>query len=252
MNDTMLAAVVTPKKTLEVRSLPLPRFGSYEALVEMRFGATCAGTDQRVIDHGHPRPLRYPGILGHESVGRVIAVGEKATSFAVGDLITRVGAPETEEISSIWGGFATVRRGPRLAGDGARRSGRSALQKIARQQGCAAGHSRARRADDHHLAGNAQLRAAHRRAEGHARAYRRFRSQRAGVHEPLRLRGGGCLRARHARARGTLPARRGAGIYRLPRRRPLFAPARRLPERHRLRHRRPSATRRTPTPPCRF
>ena len=38
MNDTMLAAVVTPKKTLEVRSLPLPRFGSYEALVEMRFG----------------------------------------------------------------------------------------------------------------------------------------------------------------------------------------------------------------------
>ena len=106
MNDTMLAAVVTPKKTLEVRSLPLPRFGPYEALVEMRFGATCAGTDQRVIDHGHPRPLRYPGILGHESVGRVIAVGEKATSFAVGDLITRVGAPETEEISSIWGGFA--------------------------------------------------------------------------------------------------------------------------------------------------
>ena len=52
MNDTMLAAVVTPEKTLEVRSLPLPRFGSYEALVEMRFGATCAGTDQRVIDHG--------------------------------------------------------------------------------------------------------------------------------------------------------------------------------------------------------
>ena len=106
MNDTMLAAVVTPKKTLEVRPLPIPRFGPYEALVEMRFGATCAGTDQRVIDHGHPRPLRYPGILGHESVGRVIAVGEKVTSFAVGNLITRVGAPETEEISSIWGGFA--------------------------------------------------------------------------------------------------------------------------------------------------
>ena len=106
MNDTMLAAVVTPKKTLEVRPLPIPRFGPYEVLVEMRFGATCAGTDQRVIDHGHPRPLRYPGILGHESVGRVIAVGEKVTSFAVGDLITRVGAPETEEISSIWGGFA--------------------------------------------------------------------------------------------------------------------------------------------------
>ena len=106
MNDTMLAAVVTPEKTLEVRSVPIPRFGPYEALVAMRFGATCAATDQRVIDHGHRRPLRYPGILGHESVGRVIAVGEKVSSFAVGDLITRVGAPDTEEISSIWGGFA--------------------------------------------------------------------------------------------------------------------------------------------------
>ena len=106
MKDTMLAAVVTPERTLEVRSVPIPDFGPYEALVAMRFGATCAGTDQRVIDHGHPRPLRYPGILGHESVGRVIAVGEKATSFAVGDLITRVGAPETEEISAVWGGFA--------------------------------------------------------------------------------------------------------------------------------------------------
>ena len=98
MKDTMLAAVVTPERTLEVRSVPIPDFGPYEALVAMRFGATCAGTDQRVIDHGHPRPLRYPGILGHESVGRVIAVGEKATSFAVGDLITRVGAPETEDL----------------------------------------------------------------------------------------------------------------------------------------------------------
>ncbi len=106
MNDTMLAAIVTPEKTLEVRPVPIPDFGPYEALVEMRFGATCAGTDQGVIDHAHRRPLRYPGILGHESVGRVVAVGEKATSFAVGDLITRVGAPETEALSAVWGGFA--------------------------------------------------------------------------------------------------------------------------------------------------
>ncbi len=106
MKDTMLAAVVTPERTLEVRSVPVPQFGPYEALVAMRFGATCAGTDQRIIDHGHPRALRYPGILGHESVGRVVAVGEKVTSFSVGDLITRVGAPETQAVSAIHGGFA--------------------------------------------------------------------------------------------------------------------------------------------------
>lgn len=52
------------------------------------------------------RALRYPGILGHESVGRVVAVGEKVTSFSVGDLITRVGAPETQAVSAIHGGFA--------------------------------------------------------------------------------------------------------------------------------------------------
>ena len=44
MKDTMLAAVVTPERTLEVRSVPIPDFGPYEALVAMRFGATCAGT----------------------------------------------------------------------------------------------------------------------------------------------------------------------------------------------------------------
>lgn len=106
MEKSMRAAVVTQDRTLEVRTLPVPDFGPYEALVAMRFGATCAGTDQRVIDHGHPRPLRYPGVLGHESVGRVVAVGERVTSYRVGDLITRVGMPDTEAVSSIWGGFA--------------------------------------------------------------------------------------------------------------------------------------------------
>ena len=48
MKDTMLAAVVTPERTLEVRSVPIPDFGPYEALVAMRFGTTCAGTDQRL------------------------------------------------------------------------------------------------------------------------------------------------------------------------------------------------------------
>ena len=33
MKDTMLAAVVTPERTLEVRSVPVPQFGPYEALV---------------------------------------------------------------------------------------------------------------------------------------------------------------------------------------------------------------------------
>ena len=42
---------------------------------------------------GHPRPIQYPTILGHESVGRVIEVGKKVKNFHCGDLVTRVGAP---------------------------------------------------------------------------------------------------------------------------------------------------------------
>jgi len=103
---TMRAAVVTVDRALEVQTVPMPAIGPYDALVKLTYGATCAGTDQRVIDHGHPRPLQYPGILGHESVGRVLEVGEKVASFKPGDLISRVGAPETAEMGACWGGFA--------------------------------------------------------------------------------------------------------------------------------------------------
>lgn len=106
MSKTMLVAVTGGRGNLCVRQATLPSIGPYEALLEMRFGATCAATDQRVIDGGHPRPLQYPGILGHESVGRVIALGEKVTSFHPGDLITRVGAPALDELAPLWGGFA--------------------------------------------------------------------------------------------------------------------------------------------------
>ncbi|NLF28398.1 MAG: alcohol dehydrogenase catalytic domain-containing protein [Clostridiales bacterium] len=106
MVQAMRAAVATVDRTLEVQTVPIPEIGPYDALVKLTYGATCAGTDQRVIDHGHPRPLRYPGILGHESVGRVLEVGEKVTSFKPGDLIARVGVPETAEMGACWGGFA--------------------------------------------------------------------------------------------------------------------------------------------------
>ncbi|MCE5236542.1 MAG: zinc-binding dehydrogenase [Clostridiaceae bacterium] len=105
--DTMLAAVVDKNGALSVRAVPVPAFGPYQALVKMRFGATCAGTDLRLMQKKHPYPVSYPAVLGHESVGRVIETGERVRSFHRGDLISRVGMPAMPEIGLgiCWGGF---------------------------------------------------------------------------------------------------------------------------------------------------
>lgn len=108
MADTMKAAVVTAHHTLELRDVPLPRYGNYQALVKLTYGSTCAGTDLRVIAGGHPHPLAFPAILGHESVGRVLEKGRNVTTFKEGDLIARVGASPMPDIGLgvCWGGFA--------------------------------------------------------------------------------------------------------------------------------------------------
>ena len=102
----MKAAVVTNPGTLEVRDVPVPELGPYDALCRMCYGATCAGTDIHLIDGKHPFPVSFPTVLGHESVGRVVEVGARVKNLRVGDLVSRVGYPGTEGLASNWGGFA--------------------------------------------------------------------------------------------------------------------------------------------------
>jgi threonine dehydrogenase-like Zn-dependent dehydrogenase len=102
----MKAAFVEGPNKLVVRDLPKPRPGAYEMLVELLFGATCSGTDSHIVECNFPFPSKLPTLLGHESIGRVIEIGPKVRNFAVGDLLTRVGMPATEEYSITWGGFA--------------------------------------------------------------------------------------------------------------------------------------------------
>ena len=111
----MKAAVVAAPGRLEVRELPVPRPGPYQALCELLYGATCTGTDTHIIDGIFPFSGQLPTILGHESVGRVVEIGAKVRCFRVGDLVTRVGAPAVPEsgTSVTWGGFAEYG----LAGD---------------------------------------------------------------------------------------------------------------------------------------
>ncbi len=106
----MKAAVVESIGKLTVREVPEPAMGDYEARCEMLFGAVCAGTDTHLI-HVHA-PFCYwmkpPYILGHESVGRVTAVGAKVRNLKIGDVITRVGCPAVGDVTCGWGGFAEI------------------------------------------------------------------------------------------------------------------------------------------------
>ncbi|MCB0910122.1 MAG: alcohol dehydrogenase catalytic domain-containing protein [Propionibacteriaceae bacterium] len=104
----MKAAVVEAPGVLRVRDDvgwdPAP--GPYEAVCRVIVGATCTGTDLHVIDGTFPSAVGYPAILGHESVGRVIAVGSEVRNLAPGDVVTRVGARPTPDLGVAWGGFS--------------------------------------------------------------------------------------------------------------------------------------------------
>lgn len=106
----MKAAVIEHPGVMGVREVPDPTPGEYDCLCQMLYGATCSATDQHMIDGKLPFPILYPTIFGHESVGRVIAVGSKVRNFRMGDLVSRVGAMDYPDgtMHANWGGFAEL------------------------------------------------------------------------------------------------------------------------------------------------
>ncbi|MFQ3664910.1 MAG: alcohol dehydrogenase catalytic domain-containing protein [Sphingomonadaceae bacterium] len=105
----MRAAVVERPGELRIRTLSPPTPGPYQVVTEQLFGAICAATDRHLVAGKLPIPgIRYPLILGHESIGRVVELGPKVRHLKPGDLVTRTGAPETDGCLPFWGGFATA------------------------------------------------------------------------------------------------------------------------------------------------
>ena len=102
----MKAAVVERPGELVVRDIPMPQIGEYDALCELLYGAMCSGTDNHLLAGRFPWPVRYPTVLGHESIGRVVEVGRLVRHLKIGDLVTRVGMPPAEDLNVNWGGFA--------------------------------------------------------------------------------------------------------------------------------------------------
>ena len=104
----MKAALVEKFGSIVVREIADPQMGDYDALCDLLYGATCTGTDSHIIAGSFPWIGKLPTVPGHESVGRVIAIGKKVRNYKVGDLVTRVGTPPSSDgtFSVTWGGFA--------------------------------------------------------------------------------------------------------------------------------------------------
>src|SRR5215467_4612180 len=85
----MRAMVLSETKTaLSEMERPKPEPKSGEILVQIQACAVCR-TDLHVVDGDLPDP-KLPLVPGHEIVGTILAKGEGADRFAVGD---RVGVP---------------------------------------------------------------------------------------------------------------------------------------------------------------
>ena len=77
-----------PGKPLKPAEVKVPAPGPGQILIEIAACGVCR-TDLHIFDGELPQP-KLPLILGHEIVGRVVAAGEKAKGFALGE---RVGVP---------------------------------------------------------------------------------------------------------------------------------------------------------------
>ena len=87
MSSTMAAVVVARYGgTLEVMERPVPRPGAGEVLIRVRASGLCS-TDLHLLS-GRMLLGDLPRILGHESAGDVVELGEGVTHWKVGDRVT--------------------------------------------------------------------------------------------------------------------------------------------------------------------
>jgi L-iditol 2-dehydrogenase len=87
-NGENRAAVLHSAGDLRVEDRPMPEPGPREVLVEVAAVGVC-GSDIHYYEHGRIGSfvVREPMVLGHESSGRVVALGPEASSHAVGDRV---------------------------------------------------------------------------------------------------------------------------------------------------------------------
>lgn len=103
----MKSYVVYADQSCGIVDMPMPKYGDYDALVKIESCGVCSGTDMKII-HGKFKGVdKYPVVLGHEGVGRVIEKGKKVTNFEIGDLVLMPYWSDVPEgYSSAWGTYS--------------------------------------------------------------------------------------------------------------------------------------------------
>ncbi len=104
----MKSVIAISPGELAILDTPQPKPGPYQALVRTECACLCNRTDSELLGGKFPgMEAKFPFALGHESVGRVVEVGEKVRHFKVGDRAVGglVFDLQKEGVDSGWGGF---------------------------------------------------------------------------------------------------------------------------------------------------
>ena len=86
MQETMLQEVMTAPREIRFDRVPVPTAGPGQVLVKIKRIGIC-GSDIHVYHGKHPY-TKYPVTQGHEVSGKIAALGEGVTGFAIGQKVT--------------------------------------------------------------------------------------------------------------------------------------------------------------------
>lgn len=109
MSRNMLSALYMGQGDIKIRKVPVPEVSGHDVLVQNIYSSIC-GTDVAVYTKGTGTGHRIDvgGEFGHETVSRIVAVGEKATEFSVEQRVypyPRFAKGDTKRAGTI-GGFS--------------------------------------------------------------------------------------------------------------------------------------------------
>jgi len=104
----MFSVAVTKPGKIELVEVPKPEIGNYSVLVKNKVATLCNSTDNKLIRGNFPGVENYPLLLGHETAGIVVEIGNEVKNFSIGDAV--VGSlllnPSNNKYNSGWGGFS--------------------------------------------------------------------------------------------------------------------------------------------------
>ena len=105
----MKSAIYLGKENVEIREVPLPQLGGHDVLIKNIYSSIC-GTDVAVYQHGAGTGHRITvgEEFGHETVSRIVAVGDNVTEFSIGERVypyPRFATGDTKRAGTI-GGFS--------------------------------------------------------------------------------------------------------------------------------------------------